>query len=100
MKEVAIPGKDKDRAWQSVWEIEEVPGVASRSRSRSRSARKARLYDTVLVRYHLLEPRQEATHGRRAHVADIFARGQRSLAILHTADRESARAACGWGGSL
>lgn len=52
MKEVPIPGKDKDRAWQAVWESEFGRLRVTQS-AEIIVGEQTRLYDTVLVRYHL-----------------------------------------------
>lgn len=52
MKGVPIPGKDKDRAWQSVWEIE-YGKIRVTQRVEIIIGEQSRLYDTVLVKYHI-----------------------------------------------
>src|SRR5262249_48738073 len=50
MKEVPIPGKDKDRGWQSVWESE-FGRIRITQSIELIVGEQTRLYDTVLVRY-------------------------------------------------
>ena len=52
MKEVPIPGKDKDRAWQSVWE-EEKSRVRVTQSVEIVVGEQTGLYDTAVVKYHV-----------------------------------------------
>jgi len=52
MKEVPIPGKDKDRAWQSVWESE-FGRIRVTQSVEIVVGEQTRLYDTALIRYHI-----------------------------------------------
>ncbi|OAI45876.1 hypothetical protein AYO44_02450 [Planctomycetaceae bacterium SCGC AG-212-F19] len=52
MKEVPIPGKDKDRAWQSIWESE-FGRIRITQSVEIIIGEQTKLYDTALVRYHI-----------------------------------------------
>jgi hypothetical protein len=52
MKEVPIPGKDKDRTWQSVWESE-FARIRITQSVELIIGEQTRLYDTALVKYHI-----------------------------------------------
>jgi hypothetical protein len=52
IKEVPIPGKDKDRSWMTAWESE-FGRVRVTQSVEIVMGEQTRLYDTVLVRYHL-----------------------------------------------
>jgi hypothetical protein len=52
MKEVPIPGKDKDRAWQTAWESEFGRTRITQSVELV-VGEQTRVYDTVLVKYHI-----------------------------------------------
>ena len=59
MKEVPIPGKDKDRAWQTVWETE-FGRIRITQSVEIVLGEQTRLYDTALVKYHIWNRDKEA----------------------------------------
>jgi hypothetical protein len=60
LKEMPIPGRDKDRSWQSVWETEGTKVRVTQS-VEIVADEQMRLYDTVLVKYRL-ENRDDKPH--------------------------------------